>query len=250
MSKKARALTAGVLFLALAVFYFVADGHIHHIICLPLLSLFAFSIGLLPWQMCAALFFCFLGDLAGSFKYTVPKNDVDIAFICQMGAFAVGHLFYIIYFLGNALRSKRNGRTKSRKKEGAGLFRGATFYMCCATFLTVAVVYVCLKRIIPCVASPAIATAMTCYMFIIALMMWCALMQFCIRHDGVARFAWILFAVGAVLFTGSDFTIAWSGYVQKVKGSHWFIMVPYYLAQIMIFYGAVLVSGKRVSGKA
>lgn len=213
---------AAAVFLLFAVLYFLPID-IPHKIVLPLLTLTVFSIGRLPWQMCLAFAFSCIGDLAGSYK----SEYGDPAFLAQAGAFAVGHVFFICFFLRNGLREKREAEAamkKASKNKKKQTVQKQGMYMAAVLALTMIVVYNAMTLVVPCVKDEILKTAVIIYIAVISVMMWSALMN----KD------WI-WGLGAVLFVISDFILAWRSFVGPVPGARYFIMVPYFSAQLILF---------------
>lgn len=206
-----RILVALTIFVITALMYFIPQVSIPHKICLPLLCLGLFSIGIAPWQITVALLFSALGDLSGSFKYGADASTDFIAFVGQMLFFALAHVFYVTFFLSQALKNKK----KAQKSDG--IYLGVVLVVC------VALIYIVMDKVVPCVESPVLSICVTCYACIITVMLFTALMQ----KD-------LIFGIGAALFVASDFTLAWNMFVSPIPGETYLIMVPYYLAQLLI----------------
>lgn len=194
-------ITAAVLFLAAAAFFF-SPIVLPHKICIGLLLLTLFSIGRNPWMITAALFFSFLGDLAGSYQYGSASM---LPFIFQMGGFAVAHIFFICWFLGQ--RKDESCRTIALKAA-----------------LPLAVLISALLVVAPCVQPPVIRIGVSLYAGVISIMLFSTL-----------RTRDIAFIVGALLFVFSDYTLAVNKFVTHVPASEYMIMVPYYGAQLIFF---------------
>lgn len=205
---KERIIAGGVIFMIFAILYFIPQFALPHKIFIPLFTLGLFSIGLLPWPMCLALFFSALGDLSGSFKATTSGN---LAFIGQMGGFAIAHVFFIIYFLHRGLKNKK------KAKKGDGIYLGACLALCVYIFGKA------MADIVPCVNDPVLKIGVIAYACVIVVMAFSALMQ----KD------WI-FGAGALLFVASDFILAWNMFVGAVPGEKYLIMVSYYAAQAIL----------------
>ena len=91
---KPAAISASVVFLACALFFF-SPVRLPHKITLTLASAFIASLWLCPWQMTLAFLFSAIGDYFGS------CNN----FILQMGSFAVAHVWLITYFASRYFRN-------------------------------------------------------------------------------------------------------------------------------------------------
>ena len=124
-----------------------------------------------------------------------------------MGAFAAGHVFIVLWLLS---------LIKGMKEKGG-------IYWLLALIPPVAVVFAGFYWIIPHVSSPLCWGVMG-YMVIIALMWWAALLQ----KD-------LLYIAGACFFVLSDFILAWNIFVGKLPASTYLIMVPYFLAELLLF---------------
>lgn len=200
--KSRRVLAAAVLFAVTAVLYFIPAVAVPHKIFIPLTILALFSIKLTPWTITAGLAFSALGDLAGSFKMGGGTQEF-YAFVFQMLFFALAHIFYIITFF------------KLKPVRTSTLWTLATCALCAAIYVTA------LVKVVPCVEDTILTFCVIGYATIITVMLFSAL-----------RAADPVIAVGACLFVFSDFILAWNMFVGKVEGSRYFIMVPYYIAQV------------------
>ncbi len=199
----AAAMTATGLFLCAAVFFFT-PAELAHKIMIPAGILTVASLWLCPWQISLAFLFCTLGDYAGSCG----------SFIGQMGFFATGHVFFILYFVGRYFKKVERDRKLTGKAKG---------YLAMVVFCTLALLCVVFFRIAP--GAPAGIRIILCaYSLIISAMLISALLQ---RSS--------LFALGAVLFVFSDFIIGWNRFVEPIPYGTYLIMVPYFLAQWLLF---------------
>ena len=197
-------MVAAVLFAVTAVLYFIPAVAVPHKIFIPLTILALFSIKLTPWTITAGLAFSALGDLAGSFKMGGGTQEF-YAFVFQMLFFALAHIFYIITFF------------KLKPVRTRTLWTLATCALCAAIYVTA------LVKVVPCVEDTILTFCVICYATIITVMLFSAL-----------KTADAVIAIGACLFVFSDFILAWNMFVGKVEGSRYFIMVPYYLAQVTV----------------
>lgn len=198
------ALVATGLFLSATVLYFLPVG-IAHKITIPVGLLTLASLWLCPWQISLALAFSALGDHMGSCGN----------FIGQMGFFALGHLFYIAYFIGRYFRKVELRGKLSGKAKG---------YMAMVAFCTAAILAVAFIRIVPEAPEGVVRIGVGIYTCIISTMLVSALLQ---RSS--------LYALGAVLFVFSDFILAWNKFVDPVPYSKYLILVTYFLAQWLLF---------------
>ena len=201
------ALVTTGLFLTASVFYFLPVD-LAHKITIPVGILTVAALWLCPWQITLALAFSALGDYMGSCGN----------FIGQMGFFALGHVFYVVYFIGRYFRKVELNRKLSGKAIG---------YMTMIIFCTLALVSISFIRIVPEAPAGMIRIGVGIYTCIISTMLVTALLQ---RSS--------LFALGAVLFVFSDFILAWNKFVEPVPHSRYLILVTYFLAQWLLFIRA------------
>ena len=94
-------------------------------------------------------------------------------------------------------------------------------------FCTLALMAVVFSRIVPAAEPGIIRTGVTVYACLISTMMLLALLQ---RSS--------LFALGAVIFVFSDFILAWNKFVEPVPYRQYLVLVPYFLAQWLLFIRA------------
>ena len=174
---KTVALTASAVFLLFAILFF-APVEIPHKITLTVGSAFIASLWLCPWQISLALLFSALGDYFGSCHN----------FLAQMGFFALGHVFYVCYFIKRWLTKVEHDRKMTAKVKGQAL-----------TFLVLVggILFVAFTKVVPCTEAGIIRTGVCIYAVLISTMLFSALMQ---RSS--------LYALGAVLFVFSDFILA------------------------------------------
>lgn len=201
---KPAAITASVVFLACALFFF-SPVKLPHKITLTLASAFIASLWLCPWQISLALLFSALGDYFGSCHI----------FLAQMGFFAVGHVFYVWFFVKRWLTKVEPDRKLTAKVKGQ-----AMVYL----LLVAAILFVAFTKIVPCADAGVIRIGVCVYAVLISAMLFFALMQ---RSS--------LYALGAVLFVFSDFILAWNKFVDPIQHSGLLIMTTYYLGQYLLF---------------
>ena len=201
---KPAAISASVVFLACALFFF-SPVRLPHKITLTLASAFIASLWLCPWQISLALLFSALGDYFGSCHI----------FLAQMGFFALGHIFYVWFFVHRWLTKVEPDRKLTAKVKGQALV-----YL----MLVAAILFVAFTKIAPCADAGVIRTGVCIYAVLISAMLFSALMQ---RSS--------LYALGAVLFVFSDFILAWNKFVEPIEQNRLLIMVPYYLGQYLLF---------------
>ena len=204
---KTVALTASAVFLLFAILFF-APVEIPHKITLTVGSAFIASLWLCPWQISLALLFSALGDYFGSCGN----------FIAQMGSFALAHVMYIVYFIDRYFTKVERDRKLSPKMKG---------YLAMVIFCILTLLAVVFTRIAPAAEPGIIRIGVTVYACLISTMMLLALMQ---RSS--------LFALGAVIFVFSDFILAWNMFVEPVPFRNYLVLVPYFLAQWLLFIRA------------
>ena len=198
------ALAAAGLFLFFAAIFF-SPLAIPHKIAFTLGSAFVMSLWLCPWQITMALLFSALGDYFGSCHN----------FLAQMGFFAMGHVFFIWYFVSRYFK-----KVIVRKKPTAK-HHGLAFMLLLMVASLLAIVF---TKIVPCAPEGIIRTGVSIYAMLISTMLYFALMQ---RSS--------LFAIGAVLFVFSDFILAWNKFIEPIQYSRLLIMIPYYTGQFLLF---------------
>ncbi len=201
------ALTSTGLFLCTAIFFFLPVGPAHKV-TVPVGLLAAASLWLCPWQITLALLFSALGDYMGSCHN----------FLGQMGFFALGHVFYIVYFVKRYFLKVEPDRKLTGKAKG---------YLAMVIFCTLALLCTAFIKIAPGASEGIIRIGVCIYSVIISTMLVSALLQ---RSS--------LFALGAVLFVFSDFILAWNKFVEPVPYREYLVMVTYYLAQWLLFIRA------------
>ena len=204
MTPKTRTLTATAIFFVFAVLFYLPIP-IPHKLVFPVATLFLASIGLTAWQICAALFFSALGDWFGTCGN----------FIAQMGSFAVGHVFYIWFFVKRYLSKVEHDRKLTNKAKG---------YLALLVVLIVGLLTIVFTQIVPQAPAGPERIGVAIYAVIISTMLFTGLLQ---RSS--------LYALGAVLFVFSDFVLAWHRFVEPVPYRHYLVLVSYYMAQWLLF---------------
>lgn len=192
-----------VVYFLLVCLYFLPLGIVK--LAFPLAFLTLCALRFASWPMVMAMFFSALGDWMG-----MSHN-----FWGQMGAFAIAHVFFIIYFC-KALRENEASDGKWWKWSVVGVYG-----LMVGGF------------IVPCVQG-VLQVGVSVYMGLILAMCGCAWMQknrYC---------AW-----GAWLFVFSDTILAWNKFVSPVEYAGYFIMVPYYLGQWMLFVTSIAPKVKK-----
>ena len=198
------ALAATGLFLCASVFFFMPVD-LAHKITIPVGILTVASLWLCPWQMTMAFLFSALGDYMGSCHN----------FLGQMGFFAVGHIWFIIYFFQRYFSKVEPDRKLTGKAKG---------YLTIVIFCTLALLSVVFFKIAPDAPAGIIRIGVCIYACLICTMMVMALLQ---RSS--------LFALGALFFVFSDFILAWNKFVEPVPHRDYLVLVTYFLAQWLLF---------------
>ena len=198
-----------------SVALFFSPVQIPYKLALPVGVLFMASLKLLPWQMSFAMLFSCAGDFFGACGN----------FLAQMASFALAHIFIIAYFFSRY----RLGVLRRR------YIRYSARYMTVATLLVLLVLLFAFTKIIPHAPAGVLRYGVSFYAVLIAVMVWAALQQ---RS--------VLFALGALLFLASDMILAWNRFVEHLSNSGLLILVPYYLAQWMLFVRSTKWWGRRM----
>lgn len=195
------------LFLTASLTFFLPLG-IPHKVTIPVTILAFASLWLCPWQITLALLFSAAGDYFGSCGH----------FLIQMSAFALAHIMYIAYFIERYFSKVERDRKLSPKMKG---------YLTMVIFSALALMAVAVLRIAPGADPGVLRIGVSVYSCLICAMMVTALLQ---RSS--------LFALGAILFVFSDFIIAWNMFVDSVPYFDILVLVPYFLAQWLLFIRA------------
>ncbi len=196
----------GLYFIACLIFFLPVEIDHKITICTSILTLA--SLWLCPWQMTLALLFSTLGDHFGS------CNN----FMAQMGFFALGHIWFIIYFIDRYFKRVEKDRKLTGKAKG---------YLATVVFCAIALLVVAFTRIVPEVPPGIMKIGVCIYALLICTMLVSAMLQ---RSS--------IFALGAILFVFSDFILAWNKFVEPVPGRHYLVLVSYFLAQWLLFVRA------------
>ncbi len=204
---KAAAISATAVYLSLTVFFFLPFD-IPHKITPCVSALFIASLWLCPWQISLALLFSALGDHFGSCGN----------FLAQMGFFALGHIWFIVYFISRYFKKVEPDRKLTGKAKG---------YLAMVIFCATVLLCVVFFRIVPLVPPGVLTIGVSIYAILICTMLVSAMLQ---RSS--------LFALGAILFVFSDFILAWNKFVEPVPYRHYLVLVPYFLAQWLLFIRA------------
>ena len=192
------------LFLCLSVLFF-APVPIPHKLCLPMGVLVVSSLWLTPWEISLALFFSILGDWFGSCGSFLP----------QMGSFAVGHMFYILFFIRRFHRKVERDRKMTAKAKG---------YFMMLAICVLALMTMVFAKVVPCVPSGVLRIGVSIYAVLICTMLFSALLQ---RS--------LFYAIGALLFVISDFILAWNKFVEPVSYRDALVLGTYLSAQWFLF---------------
>ena len=198
------ALVATGLFLCASVFFFMPVD-LAHKITIPVGILTIASLWLCPWQMTMALLFSALGDYMGSCHN----------FLGQMGFFAVGHIWFIVYFVQRYFSKVERDRKLTGKAKG---------YLAMVIFCALALLSVAFFKIAPGAPAGIIRIGVCIYATLISIMMVMAMLQ---RSS--------LFALGALMFVFSDFILAWNKFVEPIPHRDYLVLVTYFLAQWLLF---------------
>ena len=204
MTPKTKTLATSALFLPLAVLFFLPVS-IPHKLVFPVALLFIASIGLTPWQICAALFFSALGDWFGTCGN----------FLGQMSSFAAAHVFYIIFFAKRYMTKVEHDRKLTARAKG---------YLAMIILFVIALLSVVFTRIVPLVPAGVLRAGVSIYAVLISTMLLGGTLQ---RST--------LYALGAVIFVFSDFILAWNKFVEPVPYRNYLVLVSYFLAQWLLF---------------
>ena len=201
---KAAAIASSVAFLCAAAIYF-SPVELDHKIAIALSILTLSSLWLCPLPITFAMAFSAIGDYFGSCGN----------FIGQMGFFALAHVAFIYFFADRYFKKVEPDFKLTSKAKG---FLGLML-ICAALIL-----YVAFSRIVPEAPAGIVRIGVGIYACIICTMMISAMLQ---RSS--------LYALGALLFVFSDFTLAWNKFVDPIEHSRYFVIVPYYLAQWLLY---------------
>ena len=168
----------------------------------PVLLLAIFALGetdgTLRWLLTAALLFCAGGDVA-------LEWDRDKLFVLGLALFLIGHLFYVASFLLAPAWADRPVWLIPLVLLIAGLIA---------------------RRLWPNLGrlrGPVVA-----YIIVIVAMACSAVL----RQDG----SWLVI-IGALTFMASDTLIALDKFDRPIPQAHYYIMISYYLAQLLIVIG-------------
>ena len=204
MTTKTKTLTTTAVFFILAVLFFLPVS-IPHKVVLPVACIFVASLWLTPWQICSALFFSALGDWFGSCGNCLG----------QMGSFAVGHMFYIWFFVKRYFAKVEHDKKLTARAKG---------YLAMLVVCLVGLLTVVFTQIVPQAPAGIIRIGVSIYAILISTMLLTSMLQ---RST--------LYALGAVLFVFSDFILAWNKFVEPVPYRSYLVLGSYFLAQYLLF---------------
>lgn len=182
-----------------------------------------FSVGLLtlfslftcPFIVTFFFLFSALGDWGGATGQFLP----------QMGAFALAHIMLIAYLL-TPLQNTAETLWRFCKNQRNNLY---VILLISAALLSVVFI-----RILPGVPAGILSAGVSIYTVLI-LCMWIL---------SVVRSSWWI-RIGATLFLISDFILAWNRFVSPVEMARLQILVPYFLAQGLLFIGISLENKRK-----
>lgn len=169
---------------------------------LPAFALVLWGISRVPLKIVLAMFFSVIGDAMGE----------QGLLILQIVAFAIAHVFLILQFM--AMRHRPI--IPLNKKDNLLLI------------LLCAIVSFVIYSIALNVGDIVIQSGIIIYAVVIGLMVFMALSQ-----------SVMMVKIGAVLFMASDIILAWTIFKEPMPYASYFIMIPYYLAQLSIFVGTM-----------
>ncbi len=193
-------------FLCLAVLYF-SPVAIPYKLAFPVAFLSIAAFRFCNKTIACAFLFSALGDVAGA----------ERVFLCQMGMFALAHVFFILFF------ARRIHRKDFRIDKPGLLYASVT------TAVLLAAAFLCILIHIP---HGILLYATSIYMLLILAMFFLAVLQ---RN--------VFFLCGAALFVCSDFVLGVNKFSSPMPGL--LIMIPYYAAQGLIYLGAVQSRNKK-----
>ena len=194
------------LFFLLAILYFVPLD-ITYKIAFPLAFLTLCALRFSTWPIMLAMGFSALGDWMGACHN----------FWGQMGAFALAHIAYILFFY----KSFQKDKMADGKKWKIGIV--LTYSIIAGTL------------IVPHVHG-LLQAGISVYLLLILTMCILAWLQ---KNPN--------YALGAWLFVISDTVLAWNKFVSPIEWASYFIMVPYYLGQWLLFVQSIRHSSSTVS---
>ena len=190
-----------VIYIALCLIFF-SSFHLAHKIVLPLLFLSIAAVRYRSLPMFFAMLFSAIGDYAGSCH----------VFLLQMGSFALAHVAFISYFLCVMHKHPKISHTQSLS---------LCSIICSMLFVVVVV------TILPVIDNNTFLIGVSLYLTLILIMLMMAWLT-----------GYPIFLAGAFLFVLSDSILGWNKFVSKIPFSAYWIMIPYFSAQILFFIQA------------
>ncbi|MDE7437817.1 MAG: lysoplasmalogenase [Muribaculaceae bacterium] len=205
-----RTYIVAVIFLLAALWYFFPIAKDASLIfrmrlALPAAILALGGIGLLPRLISWGFVFCTIGDAMG----------VAGSFEGQMGGFAVAQICFIAQFV----KDIRQG-----KVSRAGFVTAS--FVCLVPLLFAA------WTIFPNVRPLPIRIGCVIYALLLLSSAWTSI----IRAFSIKRY---IAMIGCIIFLISDFTIAWNKFTEHIPHAGRYIMITYYSALILIFFGTL-----------
>ena len=196
------------------LFYWENQFSAKPLILLSLMSYYLLNTSMRSVVFLAALFFCWVGDIFLLFQ---SKNE--LFFMAGLGAFLIGHLFYILSYLQFRLEDTHSELLGPQK------VRFSLPIILAGTGL-ITILY-------PSLGSLRIPVMI--YALILTLMVLTALFRF--GRTSKISFAFIFF--GAILFMISDSMLAINKFLNPLPWASSWIMATYSLAQYLIVKGAL-----------
>ena len=187
---------------------FLPDGVVRFRIAYPVAVLFLGGLMAgLDWQFAIAFLFSCTGDAFGA----------GGSFIGQMGFFALAHVMFIWGFI-RGLRVISTGSTDAKERIWIGFGLAAV----------AAIMILAVARVLPSIEDGVLVWGCGIYALLICTMASLAMLQ---RSPA--------FALGALLFAVSDLILSWNLFVGPVAYEKYLVMLPYYLGQFLLWFGAV-----------
>lgn len=208
------ALLSSLLFVIAATIFFIPVDMAHKI-AIPVGILTIASLWLCPWQITLALAFSSAGDIMGS------CGNI----IAQMAFFAVGHIWFILYFIK---------RYKEKVEHDGKLTSKAKGYLIMVGFCSLVLLAAVILKIATSAPAGILRIGTIIYAAIICGMMFMALVQ---RS--------CLFAAGAMLFVFSDFILSWNMFIEPIPYGTYIVMITYYLAQWLLFIRSSKIKARK-----
>ena len=172
-----------------------------------------------PLLIVWALACCAVGDIMGVARLRLG----------QIGAFAVGHVFFIIWLIiGLRRQSWRDlGYAKPIRRPWV-----------VAAMPSVAVLTAAFLLVVPHAPEGAMRWGSAAYAVIICFMLCTAIVRAIVCRTSDDAHGSHLMAIGATLFVVSDFVLAWGMFRGWFPWGHHIVMITYYTAILLIFLGS------------